>query len=131
MHQLLVDFKRAYDSVRREVSYNILIALDIPMKLEGLIKTCQHENYSIVQVGKHLSDMSPIRSGLKQEDALSSLFFNFASEYAIRRVQVNQDGLQLNGTHQLFVYTGDIIWCRIFCLPVFYPKIQRLRYIEL
>jgi hypothetical protein len=36
------------------------------------------------------------------------LFFNFAPEYAIRRVQVNQDGLKLNGTHQLLVYDDSV-----------------------
>jgi hypothetical protein len=46
-----------------------------------------------------VSDKFPIRNGLKQGDAVSPMLFNFALEYAIRRVQVNQDGLKLIGTH--------------------------------
>jgi hypothetical protein len=45
---------------------------------------------------------------VKQRDALSPLFFSFALEYAIRRVQINQNGWKLPGTHQRLVYTDDV-----------------------
>ena len=64
--------------------------------------------YSRVWVGKNLSDIFPIRNGLKQGDALSPLLFNYAAEYAMRRVQVNQDGLQVNGTNQFLVYANGV-----------------------
>jgi len=88
VHQLFIDFEKAYNSVRREILYNILIEFGVPRKLVRLIKTCLTETYSRVQVGKNLSDRFPIRNGLKQGDALLPLFFNFALEWAIRMMLI-------------------------------------------
>jgi len=66
VNQLFIDFKKAYDSLRRVVLYNILNEHGIPMKLVRQIKMYLNETYCRVWVAKHLSDMFPIRNGLKQ-----------------------------------------------------------------
>jgi hypothetical protein len=107
-HQLFVDFKKAYDSVRREILYNTLIEFGVPMKLVRLITMCLNETCSKVRICEHLSNSVPFENGLKQGGALSPLLFNFGLECAIRKVGDTQVGLKLNGTHHFLAYADDV-----------------------
>jgi hypothetical protein len=55
-----------------------------------------------------ICDNFTIQNGLKQGEALSPLLLNLAQEFAIRRVQENQEGLKMTGTHHLLVYVDDV-----------------------
>jgi len=89
--------------------YKILIEFGTPIKLLRLKKLCLNETYRRVRVGKHLSDMFPDKHGFKKGDALSSRLFNFSFEYVIRRTEVNQEDLKLNGANRILVHAGDNI----------------------
>ena len=78
------------------------------MKLVRLIKICLNKTFSRDRIGKHLSDTFPVTNGLKRRVVLSPFIFSFALEYAIRSVQVKQDGLKFNGRHQLLVSAGGV-----------------------
>jgi hypothetical protein len=65
VHQLFIDFTKAYDSIKREVLYYILLEFGIPKKPVRLTKMRLNETYSKVHIGKLLSDKLPIQNGLK------------------------------------------------------------------
>jgi hypothetical protein len=53
------------------------------------------------KAGKHMFDNFPLQNCIKEGDTLSPPLFNFPIEYAISKVQENQVGLKMNGSHQL------------------------------
>jgi hypothetical protein len=83
LHQIFIDFKTVYNSVSREVLYNILIEFGRAMRLVQSVELCLNQTCGEIFVGKHLCNM--FSSGLKQGDALSPLYVSL--EYAIRKVK--------------------------------------------
>jgi hypothetical protein len=74
---MFIEFKKAYDSVRREVLYNILIEFGIPMKLGRLIKMYVNEIYNRFLASKNLSDIFPIKNSVKEGVVYRSCFSTF------------------------------------------------------
>jgi len=64
--------------MRKKVLDNNLTGFGFLIQLVRLIKMCLNETYSRVWVSKYLSDIFPIKNGLKQRDTISPLLFNFA-----------------------------------------------------
>jgi hypothetical protein len=62
IHHLFIDSEKSYDSVRREVLYNILIDFGVSIKLIRLIEMCLNETYSEVCICTHLCDTFSIQN---------------------------------------------------------------------
>jgi len=66
-----------------------------------------NETYTIVLVGKDLSDMFLLRM-IWNKDASLKFLLLFTVQYATMTVQKKQECLKQNGTHRLLIYAANV-----------------------
>jgi hypothetical protein len=110
VYKVFIDFKKAHDSGRREVLYNILREFGVLAKLLRWIKMCLNETCSKVWIGKHLSDTFRTQIGLKQRDTLSPLLFTFVLEYVFSLAILLPTGVLLPCVGNHF-FTSLLFFC--------------------
>ncbi|CAH2084447.1 unnamed protein product [Euphydryas editha] len=107
LHHLFVDYRQAFDSIRRKRTLLGMIELGIPSKLVRLVEAVLEHSKAVVAIQNEVSEPFEIHSGVKQGDALSSVVFNLAIEAIIRKLNIR--GLIDYNTSQVAAYADDIV----------------------
>lgn len=107
-HHLFIDFKAAYDSVKRVELYKVMHELAFPSKLIRLVAATLDGPTCRIKMQNDLSEPFVTLDGLRQGDALSTLLFNVALEGAIRRTNIRSSGTLANSLVQILAFADDI-----------------------
>lgn len=109
IHQLYIDYKTAYDSVKQKEIWKTMEHFRIPPKLGRIIRATIEGTKSRCRIGNQLSEEFEIRKGVKQGDVLSPLIFNLVLEKAIRQITINPGGTIYNRQLQMLAYADDVV----------------------
>src|ERR1700755_2387713 len=107
IQKLFVDFKQAYDSIRRNIIFNIMEEFGIPRKLIRLTKGTLTATKCKILIQGALSDPFDIDTGLRQGDRLSTILFNLALEKVVRAMSINWNGTIFTTSKQLAAFADD------------------------
>jgi hypothetical protein len=107
LHQLFIDFKHAYDSVRRNQLFDTMTEFGITRNLIRMVKTTLSNTTARIKVHE-LPERSDINTGLRQGDVISSQLFNLCLEKVIRNIDINSGETIYNRTLQVLAY-ADLV----------------------
>ena len=92
LHIHFVDFEKAFDSVQRESLWNIMRSYGIPGKMVRVIANIYEEFQCPVIDGSETSNWFKIKSGVKQECAMSGFLFLLALGWIMRKATADKRG---------------------------------------
>lgn len=108
IHQLFVDFRAAYDSVKRSKLWRVMEEFGIPSKLISLTKLTLCGATSRVRIRNKLSEAFDVMEGLRQGDPLATLLFNLILEAAVRAMAIDTSSTIFTKSNQLLGFADDL-----------------------
>jgi sorting nexin-29 len=94
LYQISVDFKQAYDSIKRETLYTAMQKMEIPNNVIRLVRSLTETRAQVRKQGQ-LTEEFEVKQGIKQEDGFAPLLFNIGLEYIIRKLSVSTNSILL------------------------------------
>lgn len=107
-YHMFIDFRTAYDSIKRIELYRAMQELGIPEKLTSLTRMTMASALCRVKIEKHYSLDFNTSAGLRQGDGLACTLFNIALEKIIRDSGVTTTGNIYNRSVQILGYADDV-----------------------
>jgi sorting nexin-29 len=105
---LFIDFKAAYDSMKREKLLNAMQEFGIPVKLINLTRATLKRVKCRIKLQGHLSEPLLTQRGLRQGDTLACLLFNIALDKMIRDLGIERRGTIYYKSVQVLAYANDL-----------------------
>lgn len=109
IHLIFIDFKQAYDRVKRNEMWVDMENFGIPQKLIRLTKMTLAKSQGKVAIQGELSEHFEIGIGLREGDDLSTILFNFVLEGFYRRINIRARGTIYDRMVQCLAYADDIV----------------------
>lgn len=109
LHILFIDFKQAFDNIKRSKVEEAIIDLEVPRKLKNLINLIMmsmEDSKAQVKIDNQLSNSFSINKGVRQGDGLSATLFIIVLHHVIKHIDLR--GMIFNKSTQICAYADDI-----------------------
>lgn len=108
LHMLFIDYKQAYDSIKRLQIYKAMEKLGVPSKMIKLVEMTLQGTLTKVLVEGNLTESFSVNSGLRQGDPLSTILFNLVLENILRESKIETGGIIYYTRQQIIAYADDL-----------------------
>lgn len=108
VYVLFVDFKQAYDTVKRQQMYALMKEMGIPSKIVRMVKMTMDNSTNEIAWKGHKSNNFETKEGLRQGDPLSTTLFNVILEGIIRKSKISTQETIFKNGHQCIAFADDL-----------------------